>query len=468
MAITALPHSYHRQHQYQQHQHPQHQHEMYNHSHHSHHNQMQMQTPIHDVAVPPQPQQGEDVLSLFVSDLSPQAVEDDIYRLFHFPMEHLPADAFGKVYIYPFNITDVRIVAGDSGNSKYAFVRFPSIAERTRALYIMQGVLCVGRPSQYPFLPSSYPPVPSPRSHFLQSGSLVPMQRTAIANLSASSSSPTLAQRMSANGTMSSSTPSMLSGPRSTPRTQRSLSAAFLSAFSCKTSSPALLSWALLPMSTLARAAPSFHSPASSKPPVLLRPSTVLSSTASPSASPGVAVVVCPILLVPFLSLTMSTNHPLVQPLLQQQRTFVPVVPTDSTKESAKSDTASVDSGSPLSRSPSSPITPITPATPANLSLPSLGSSTRSKLKTPRGSTGSFSSGISHLYTLREADEAHGLEQSMAAMDLSAPSLKRRSTLGSIRNGFEHEPFATSKPMLRGESLGPTMPLARRVSLPEA
>lgn len=56
----------------------------------------------------------------------------------------------------------------------------------------------------------------------------------------------------------------------------------------------------------------------------------------------------------------------------------------------------------------------------------------------------------------------------MAAMDLSTPSLKRRSTLGSIRNGFEHEPFATSKPMLRGESLGPTMPLARRVSLPEA
>lgn len=124
---------------------------------------MQMQTPIHDVAVPPQPQQGEDVLSLFVSDLSPQAVEDDIYRLFHFPMEHLPADAFGKVYIYPFNITDVRIVAGDSGSSKYAFVRFPSIAERTRALYIMQGVLCVGRPSQYPFLPPpSLPPLTLP------------------------------------------------------------------------------------------------------------------------------------------------------------------------------------------------------------------------------------------------------------------------------------------------------------------
>ena len=99
---------------------------------------------MHDV---PPPQQGEDVLSLFVSDLPPHTVEDDIYRLFHFPMDHLPTDAFGKVYIYPFNITDVRIVAGDNASSKYAFVRFPSIAERTRALYIMQGVLCIGRPS---------------------------------------------------------------------------------------------------------------------------------------------------------------------------------------------------------------------------------------------------------------------------------------------------------------------------------
>jgi hypothetical protein len=80
-------------------------------------------------------------------------------------MEHLPADAFGKVYIYPFNITDVRIVAGDSGSSKYAFVRFPSIAERTRALYIMQGVLCIGRPSQSPFI--LFPPASSPRSHLL-------------------------------------------------------------------------------------------------------------------------------------------------------------------------------------------------------------------------------------------------------------------------------------------------------------
>jgi RNA recognition motif-containing protein len=110
---------------------------------------------MHDVPS----QQPEDVLSLFVSDLSTHAVEEDIYRLFHFPMEHLPADAFGKVYIYPFNITDVRIVAGDNGNSKYAFVRFPSIAERTRALYIMQGVLCIGRPSQSQFLLSP-PPLP--------------------------------------------------------------------------------------------------------------------------------------------------------------------------------------------------------------------------------------------------------------------------------------------------------------------
>ena len=183
------------------------------------------------------------------------------------------------------------------------------------------------------------------------------------------------------------------------------------------------------------------------------------------SRSSGMSIL---FLLSIFVALSDHVPQPPVQPLLQQQRTFVPVVPTDSAPGSAKSDTASVDSGSPLSRSPSSPITPITPATPSNLSLPSLSSSTKSKFKTPRGSTSSFSSGISNLYTLREADEAHGLDQSMAAMDLSTPGLKRRSTLGSIRNGFEHEPFATSKPMLRGESLGPTMPLARRVSLPEA
>lgn len=183
------------------------------------------------------------------------------------------------------------------------------------------------------------------------------------------------------------------------------------------------------------------------------------------SRSSGMSIL---FLLSIFVALSDHVPQPPVQPLLQQQRTFVPVVPTDSAPGSVKSDTASVDSGSPLSRSPSSPITPITPATPSNLSLPSLGSSTKSKFKTPRGSTSSFSSGISNLYTLREADEAHGLDQSMAAMDLSTPGLKRRSTLGSIRNGFEHEPFATSKPMLRGESLGPTMPLARRVSLPEA
>ena len=170
--------------------------------------------------------------------------------------------------------------------------------------------------------------------------------------------------------------------------------------------------------------------------------------------------------LVPTLVALSDTQAP-VQPLLQQQRTFVPVVPPESVQESAKSDTASVDSGSPLSRSPSSPFTPMTPATPANLSLPSLGSG-KPKFKTPRGPTSSFSPGVSNLYTLREADEAHGLEQSMAAMDLSMPSLKRRSTLGSIRNNFAHEAFAVSTPMVRGESLGPTLPLARRVSLPEA
>lgn len=85
-----------------------------------------------------------------VSDLAPYATEDDIFNVFHFPMDHLPGDALGSVYIYPFYITDVRIVAGNGGASKYAFVRFPSIAERTRALYIMQGLLCMGRPSKFP------------------------------------------------------------------------------------------------------------------------------------------------------------------------------------------------------------------------------------------------------------------------------------------------------------------------------
>lgn len=64
-------------------------------------------------------------------------------------MDHLPGDALGRVYIYPFYVTEIRMVTGAGGISKYAFVRFPSIAERTRALYIMQGVLCLGRPSKY-------------------------------------------------------------------------------------------------------------------------------------------------------------------------------------------------------------------------------------------------------------------------------------------------------------------------------
>ena len=141
------------------------------------------------------------------------------------------------------------------------------------------------------------------------------MQRTAIASPSDSSSSPTPAQRTSANGTTSSSMLSMLSGPRSTPRTPRSLSAAFPSAFSCKTLSLALLPWAPLPMLTLARAAPSFHTPASSMPPVLSRPSTVSSSTASLSASPGVAVVVCTShCFCPHCSLSPSPSSPTTPP----------------------------------------------------------------------------------------------------------------------------------------------------------
>ncbi|KIM33500.1 hypothetical protein M408DRAFT_309830 [Serendipita vermifera MAFF 305830] len=88
----------------------------------------------------------EDVLSLFVSDLAPYATQDDLHNVFHFPMDHLPGDALGRVYIYPFFITEIRMVTGTGGTSRYAFVRFPSIAERTRALYIMQGVLCIGRP----------------------------------------------------------------------------------------------------------------------------------------------------------------------------------------------------------------------------------------------------------------------------------------------------------------------------------
>ena len=142
-------------------------------------------------------------------------------------------------------------------------------------------------------LPSFFPPRPSLRLHSPQSGSLALIQRTAIANPSASSSSLTPAQRMSANVTTSSSTPSMLSGPQSTPRTQRSLSAASPSAFSCKTSSPDLPSWVPLPTSILARAAPSFHSPANSRLAVPSRRSMAWSSMASLSASPGVAVVVC-------------------------------------------------------------------------------------------------------------------------------------------------------------------------------
>ncbi|CAG7849599.1 SubName: Full=Uncharacterized protein {ECO:0000313/EMBL:CCA71062.1} [Serendipita indica DSM 11827] len=93
-----------------------------------------------------QESKAEDVLSLFVSDLAPYATEEDLQNVFSFPMDHLPGDALGRVYIYPFVITDIRIVSSAGSGSKYAFVRFPSIAERTRALYIMQGVLCLGRP----------------------------------------------------------------------------------------------------------------------------------------------------------------------------------------------------------------------------------------------------------------------------------------------------------------------------------
>ncbi|KAG8760454.1 hypothetical protein FRC14_003010 [Serendipita sp. 396] len=88
----------------------------------------------------------EDVLSLFVSDLAPYATEEDLRNVFSFPLDHLPGDALGRLYIYPFCVTDIRMVSNPGNGSKYAFVRFPSIAERTRALYIMQGVLCLGRP----------------------------------------------------------------------------------------------------------------------------------------------------------------------------------------------------------------------------------------------------------------------------------------------------------------------------------
>lgn len=91
----------------------------------------------------------DSLLSFTVSDLPPYATEDDLCNVFLFPMDHLPGDALGRVYIYPFYVTEIRMVTGAGGTSKYAFVRFPSIAERTRALYIMQGVLCIGRPSQW-------------------------------------------------------------------------------------------------------------------------------------------------------------------------------------------------------------------------------------------------------------------------------------------------------------------------------
>ena len=87
-----------------------------------------------------------------VSDLAPYATDEDLQNVFSFPMDHLPGDALGRVYIYPFVVTDIRIVSSAGSGSKYAFVRFPSIAERTRALYIMQGLLCLGRPSWSIFL----------------------------------------------------------------------------------------------------------------------------------------------------------------------------------------------------------------------------------------------------------------------------------------------------------------------------
>lgn len=417
----------------------------------------QHQLPMHDV-----PAQGEDVLSLFVSDLPPHAVEDDIYRLFHFPMEHLPADAFGKVYIYPFNVTDVRIVAGDNGNSKYAFVRFPSIAERTRALYIMQGVLCIGRPSQSLVLvaPSPFPLL------------TLPAVRLSRAHAKDRNRQPV--------GLV------LFAHPRSKDERQRDN--VVIDAFNAQWASVdpkntkvfvGGISQRVLLQDVVSRFAPmgTVTNVNFSKGCAFISYARKVEAARAIEALNGIIFDGKPLRVTWSRSSGMyfSFNffpslphrYPPVQPLLQQQRTFVPVVPSASPEQPAKSDTASLDSGSPLSRSPSSPITPITPATPANLSLPSLGS-TKSKFKTPRGSASSFSSGISNLYTLREADEAHGLEQSMAAMDLSTPSLKRRSTLGSIRHSLEHEPFVSSKPMLRGESLGPTMPLARRVSLPEA
>lgn len=147
---------------------------------------------------------GEDYVSLFVSDLPLQATETDVARVFQFPMEHLPADAQGRLWIPPFNVTDVRVMPGDAGGSKYAFVRFDSVEERTRALFAMQGLLCYGKPST-PFrirLPS-YAGGTNVNDSLLQSVSPVRTPRNALAQTKVPLHSRSTAARMSANVLMS-------------------------------------------------------------------------------------------------------------------------------------------------------------------------------------------------------------------------------------------------------------------------
>lgn len=96
----------------------------------------------------------EDLLSLFVSDLPSEVTPPQISDVFERPWAHMGIDAAGFVEIDPFVITDVRVMAGESGDSKYAFVRFPTPEERNRALNCAQGLWCMGSPSESFILPT--------------------------------------------------------------------------------------------------------------------------------------------------------------------------------------------------------------------------------------------------------------------------------------------------------------------------
>lgn len=164
-----------------------------------------------------------------------------------------------------------------------------------------------------------------------------------------------------------------------------------------------------------------------------------------------------------------------VQPLLQQQRTLVPLGQPESHESTPETNGTA-------SHSPNSPRSPVTPLTPfGQLSLPNVTSQNgqRQNLRGNHSKSGSAINGglLPNLYTLREVDEAFSPKYGSHhnGFEMNAPNMARRQTIANIarsrsNNLFDSDSMANNmngRDVTSSDRLGVSVPIARRVSLPE-